>query len=116
MRNGWVLRRPFVEGQHENLTHPDDLPESNALRRLLHQGEIKYFAIDKRYIHKDGHFVLASAVQSVIRNDTGDIIHYVSIMKEITQCKVDDMVLQQAKDEAEVENWTKSNFLSPYEP
>ena len=116
MRNSWVLRRPFVEGQHENLTHPDDLPESNALRRLLYQGEIKYFAIDKRYIYKDGHFVWASAVQYVIRNDTDDIIYYVSIMKEITQCKVDDMVLQQAKDEAEVENWTKSNFLSPYEP
>ena len=77
LRNSWVLRRPFVEGQHENLTHPDDLPESNALRRLLHQG---------------------------------DIIHYVSIMKKITQRKADDMVLKQAKDEAEVENRTKLIF------
>ena len=37
-------------------------------------------------------------------------------MKEIIQRKADNMVLQQAKDEAEVDNLTKSNFLSPYEP
>ncbi|MDE0994377.1 MAG: PAS domain S-box protein [Rhodospirillales bacterium] len=61
-------------------------------------------------MHKVGHFVWASVVQSVIRKGTGDTIHYVSIIKEITQRKADELVLQQAKDEAEVANRTKSNF------
>jgi PAS domain S-box-containing protein len=97
-----------LKDKHENLKHSDDLPESDALRRLFQKGEIKYFAIDKCYIHKDGHFIWASVVQSVIPNDTGDIIHYVSIIKEITQRKTVELVLQQAKDDAEVANWTKS--------
>ncbi|NEO84168.1 MAG: PAS domain S-box protein [Spirulina sp. SIO3F2] len=41
----------------EDITHPEDLSESNRLIQALYHGEIQNFVIEKRYICKNGSYI-----------------------------------------------------------
>ena len=50
----------------QSMTHPEDLgPELNRLSQVL-KGEIRFFQIEKRYLHKAGHTVPALLTVSLI--------------------------------------------------
>src|SRR5512136_3120928 len=40
-----------------SITYPDDIPENMRLGQQLIRGEIPSFKYEKRYIHKQGHFI-----------------------------------------------------------
>ena len=53
-----------------SLTHPDDLPENLALGKRLITGELPSFTYEKRYRHKQGHYIWTRLSASVVRDDT----------------------------------------------
>ncbi len=97
---------------YEKLTHPEDLEISLELRRKLHQGEIDHFILEKRYICQNGDVLWCNVLQTVIRDDQGDVINYISFIQDITQRKNDEAALLAMKNEAEIANRAKSNFLA----
>jgi PAS domain S-box-containing protein len=67
------------------ISHPDDLKDSLELSTQLRQGTIGDFAIQKRYIRKDGQFIWANLKVSAIRDGNGEYLYAIAILEDITE-------------------------------
>lgn len=54
-----------------DLTHPDDVAETQKCARSLFAGERTTYRFEKRYIHRDGHIVFADVSSTLLRDDHG---------------------------------------------
>ena len=70
-----------------DITHPDDVASSFALRDPLLAGEASYFQMEKRYLHKDGHVLWGLANVSLVRDSQGRPYQYVGQVQDITERK-----------------------------
>ncbi|WP_020475639.1 response regulator [Zavarzinella formosa] len=77
-----LLARDF-----QGITHPDDLQADLDQLRRLAGGEIETYQMEKRYVHKAGHFVSILLSVSVVRNPAGIPLHYVAQVQDITKRK-----------------------------
>jgi len=67
------------------LTHPDDLaPDLQQFNRML-AGEIASYAMDKRFIHKDGHTVATRLAVSHVRKPDGSLDYVVAMVEDISE-------------------------------
>ncbi|WP_371323128.1 PAS domain S-box protein [Dechloromonas sp. ZY10] len=112
------------------LTHPDDLEADAAQFRRLLAGEINGYAMDKRFVHRDGHPVHTRLAVSVVRKADGQVDYCVAMVEDISERKAAEaklleyqtqlleMVetrtrdLAQAKEDAERASRAKSTFLA----
>jgi PAS domain S-box-containing protein len=72
----------------QDITHPDDLDADLALYRQLLAGEIRFYHLEKRYIHKHGHIVWILLSVSLVRSADGTPLHFVGQIQDITARKV----------------------------
>jgi PAS domain S-box-containing protein len=73
----------------QSITHPDDLERGlEGLGRLL-LGEVQYFYLEKRYIHKGGRTVWARVSTSLVRDAGDEPLYFVIQIQDITQAKAD---------------------------
>jgi PAS domain S-box-containing protein len=69
------------------ITHPDDLEaDAKQFERML-AGEIDNYALDKRFIRKDGEIVYTNLTVSCVRDETGDVFHVLASFQDITERK-----------------------------
>lgn len=69
------------------LTHPEDLaPDLAQFHRML-AGEIGSYAMDKRFIHKDGHLVDTRLAVSHVRKPDGSLDYVVAMVEDISERK-----------------------------
>lgn len=68
----------------QELTHPDDLEKDLLLLEKLNRGEIDNYQVEKRYFRKDGTVLSALLGATVLRDDQGEVDHYIS---QIIACK-----------------------------
>ncbi len=71
------------------LTHPDDIALSVERTRALLAGEIETAFFEKRYLHKDGHTVWAAVSTSLLKNDQGKPLSFITYVMEIPERKAD---------------------------
>jgi PAS domain S-box-containing protein len=70
-----------------DVTHPDDRARDlEGLSRLL-RGDIREYAVEKRYVRKDGQTVWGQLAVSLVRDANGRALHTVAITRDITQRK-----------------------------
>ncbi len=69
------------------LTHPDDWPRQQPLIDKLLAGEIRFFHIEKRYLHKQGRVVWVLASVSLMRSDDGRPQYYINQFQDISHRK-----------------------------
>jgi diguanylate cyclase (GGDEF)-like protein/PAS domain S-box-containing protein len=67
-----------------DLNHPDDFAISTSLYYAALSGEREGYQIEKRYRHRDGHWIFALLAVSPVRDDAGEVIHFVAEMMDIT--------------------------------
>ncbi len=68
-----------------NLTHPDDVGISEVfLKGLLSVDEPDSNRLEKRYLHKFGHTVWVLLATSIIRDDQGMAVHYISQIVDVS--------------------------------
>jgi PAS domain S-box-containing protein len=71
-------------------THPDDLaPNQDLVRRALN-GEFSSYELEKRYRHKDGHFIWGLLVGSLVRDERGAPRYFISQILDINARKAID--------------------------
>jgi PAS domain S-box-containing protein len=70
-----------------DITHPDDLERSQQLIGELSQEKRDSFAIDKRYVCKDGSVLWAASTVSLLRNDEGVPQGLLAIVEDISARK-----------------------------
>ena len=69
------------------LTHPDDLEEDLKNFEQMLAGEIDDYAMDKRFIRKDGEIVHTNLTVSCVRDENGEIQNVLASMMDITERK-----------------------------
>lgn len=71
----------------QDITHPDDLAaDAEYVRRLL-AGEIPAYAMDKRYLRKDGSGVWVRLAVTLARDGAGGPDYFISVVEDITPRK-----------------------------
>ena len=92
-----------------DFTHPDDVGKHMASYEKLVAGEIDYFNMRKRFIHKDGRVVWTQVTVSLVRNDNAKPQFVIGIVEDITARKLAEdekerliAELQKALDEIKI--------------
>ncbi|MGE0683836.1 MAG: PAS domain S-box protein [Candidatus Binatia bacterium] len=83
----------------QTLTHPDDLEDDLAHVRQILDGEIATYRLEKRYLHKRGHIVWILLSVSLVRNDHGKPLYFVSQIQDISALKASEALLIQRSQE-----------------
>ena len=69
------------------LTHPDDLTDSQAMLRRMLAGHEDRGHAEKRYLHADGHVVWAAMSTRLVRDDTGEPLHFITQIQDVSAQK-----------------------------
>lgn len=80
----------------QDITHPDDLEKDLEFVRNMLAGEIATYQMEKRYIHKAGRIVWALLSVSLVRDQKGYPLHFISQIQDITQRKRAEEALRSA--------------------
>jgi PAS domain S-box-containing protein len=69
---------------YQSITHPDDLPtERTAVARLL-EGTEGLFALEKRYVRKDGELAWVTLNATLVRDSRGRPDHIVALVQDVS--------------------------------
>jgi diguanylate cyclase (GGDEF)-like protein/PAS domain S-box-containing protein len=86
----------------QDITHPDDLEADLKLMNRLLAAQIPSYAIDKRYVRKDGRLVWINLNVSLVRDDAGVPEHFIAVVKEINDRKQAEAALRKSRDDLEL--------------
>jgi len=70
-----------------DITHPDDLAESYECVRALLAGELHSYGMEKRYIRSDGSVLWTEVSTTLIRDEQGKPINFVTDVLDISERK-----------------------------
>jgi diguanylate cyclase (GGDEF)-like protein/PAS domain S-box-containing protein len=80
--------RDLVGTTFQSLTHPDDLGgDLEHMRRLLAR-ESEAYAMEKRYRHAGGHYIWALLSVSLVWDEAGQPLYFVSQIQDISEQKL----------------------------
>ncbi len=80
-------REDLLGRRFQEITHSDDLPDNLARMRMLLDGELSTYIMEKRYRRADGTTVWVKLTASLLRDPTGRPEHFISVMDDITDRK-----------------------------
>lgn len=81
------------------ITYPDDLEASLVPARRLADGELEHYAIEKRYIRKDGRIIWVNLLVQKVQSRNGRPLHFLGLVEDITERKQAEAAVRQARDE-----------------
>jgi two-component system sensor histidine kinase/response regulator len=85
----------------KKFTHPDDVYLDKHLVQQLLKGEIERFEVHKRYYHKDGTLVWLQVNVSLVRDQAGHPVNFVTQIQDITQRLLAEAQLNQLSQAVE---------------
>ncbi len=95
----------------QDITHKDDLNDDLCYVQQMLSGEIENYQMEKRYLHKQGQIVWVQLTVSLVKDNAGKPLFFISQIQNITGLKL----LQEAKIAriaADSANRAKSDFLA----
>lgn len=95
----------------QNITHPDDVAESQSALRKLIAGAATSI-LEKRYVRPDGEIVWARTSVAPLRDAFGKVESALAVSQDITERKRAEQELERARDVAERANRAKDEFLA----
>lgn len=72
---------------YRDITVAADLARQEVLIEECRAGRRSGYQIEKRYIRKDGCQIWVNMTTSIVRDDSGDIAYYISVVEDITERK-----------------------------
>jgi PAS domain S-box-containing protein len=96
----------------KDVTHPEDWENDlQQIKRML-SNEIDVYQTEKRYIHKTGRSLWIMLSSSLLRDNNGNPVYFITQIQDITERKKAEKEIIHAKERAEELNRLKSNFLA----
>ena len=77
----------FQSIKWKEITHPDDIAESNEIIDSLIKGEYLTRSYEKRYLHKNGSIIFADVRTTLKRNEQDNPIFLITVVTDITERK-----------------------------
>lgn len=77
----------MVGRSFNSFTHPDDAEGGRERWRQLLDGEVEFNRSEKRYLHKDGRVLWVIVSNTLIRDDKGKPLYFLSHLMDITDQK-----------------------------
>lgn len=81
-----------------DITHPEDIDLDMKQVKLLEAGVIDHFAVEKRYIRKDGGIVWGKLSVRVIKNPDGTPLYYLPMVVDISEHKEAQAALRESEE------------------
>src|SRR5690606_4262230 len=78
----------------EALTLPEDRAKTEALVRRLLEGPEVSGAIEKRFVHRDGHVVWTNLHATLVRDAAGRPLYFIAEFEDVTQRKAAEEALR----------------------
>lgn len=91
-------RIELLERTFQDITHPDDLPESLELKRRLLAGEIPYYSLEERHVRKDQSIVWVNMMLSLMRDPTGEPKYFIGVVEDISARKQAEVALRESEE------------------
>ncbi|GHC58983.1 PAS domain S-box protein [Ulvibacter litoralis] len=82
----------------QDITHPDDLNSDLELLTELIEGKRDHYQMEKRYFHKDGHIVHILLAVSMVKNEQGKGVYFISQIIDISESKKLHLDIDYQKD------------------
>ncbi len=82
----------------QDITHPDDLDADLAQVRRMLAGEIDTYAMEKRYLRKDGGAVWINLTASLVMRADGAPDYFISVVEDINARKVAEAGLRASEE------------------
>jgi PAS domain S-box-containing protein len=79
------------------ITHPDDLAASREAVRCLLAGEQNVYRLEKRYLHKDGSPLWTEMTTTLLRDEQGKPLHFITGILDISERKTAEDALQESE-------------------
>lgn len=76
-------REELLATTFQAITHPDDLILDLDQVRAMLAGEIATYALEKRYRRKDGVYIWGKLTRSLVRDEHGEPLYFVSVVEDI---------------------------------
>ncbi len=80
-------RQELVGVDFRQITHPDDLSADEAQARLLVEGGIDWYSLEKRFVRPDGEWVWTNLSCAAVRDGQGRFVSAVGVVEDITARK-----------------------------
>jgi PAS domain S-box-containing protein len=109
---GLTREEAMRDEAYQAITHPDDWARQEAEAARLRAGEIDRYSLEKRYLRRDGRTVWCQLEVQVYREKDGRILQEVGTIVDITEKKLREQELHEAKEAAEQASVAKSQFLA----
>jgi PAS domain S-box-containing protein len=77
-------REEITKFRFQDVTHPDDLNSDLNLAEMTAAGKIPNYSIEKRYLHKDKHYIWANLTVSLVRDEKGEPDYFISVVEDIS--------------------------------
>jgi PAS domain S-box-containing protein len=91
----------LLELGFQDITHPDDLDSDLACVEQVLAGEVDTYAMEKRYLRKDGTLVWVNLTVGLVRDGGGAPCYFVSVVEDITERKESGAALLRLNGELE---------------
>lgn len=82
----------------QSITHPKDLNKDLTLVEKVLSGEIEKYEMEKRYLHKQGHYVWGLLSFSLLKDKEGKSVHFISQIVNISDRKQAEFKLKQSEE------------------
>jgi PAS domain S-box-containing protein len=88
----------LLAGTFKDVTHPEDFEADWSQCQRLIRGEIRSFDLEKRYLHRDGHTIWVYLNCSVVEDDHGRPVHFLTYIRDITDRKLAEQGLTESNE------------------
>lgn len=104
-------REELLEKTFYDITHPDDLDVDMEYVRSLLAGEIETYALEKRYLHKNGHSVWVQITASVVQPSLGAAQYFLAVVQDIGTRKAAEYALIESEAQLR-ESFARESLLN----
>jgi len=91
-------REELLATTFQEITHEGDLAADLDNARKVLAGEIPHYAMDKRYIRKDGRIVWIGLTVALQRDASGEPLYFISVVRDITARKKAEDALRASEE------------------
>ncbi|MCW7491769.1 PAS domain S-box protein [Leptospira sp. 2 VSF19] len=104
----------FMNLTFQDITHPEDLNADLSYLKELVEEKRKFYQMEKRYFRKNGSIVYAILAVSMVKNEDGKVLYFISQIVDVTEQKLVEQKLKQAlaKNQAILDASTLVSIIS----